>query len=106
MDIVDLPLEQLIPYSVRTYEIIETDGAPPLWRAVDWQPLELSAVPVGADAAAGFRAREPATAPCRLLRRAADTQHKDPIMTRENEAGAASAPETQPEAPDATEQRV
>lgn len=25
------------------------------WRAVDWEPIELSAVPVGADAGAGFR---------------------------------------------------
>ena len=45
-----------VGYAVRSYEITETDGAAPVWRAVDWQPLELSAVPIGADAAAGFRA--------------------------------------------------
>ena len=45
-----------VGYAVRSYEITETDGQPPVWRAVDWQPLELSAVPIGADAAAGFRA--------------------------------------------------
>jgi len=74
-----------VGYSVRTYEITETEGAPPVWRAVDWQPLELSAVPIGADAAAGFRARDPATAPCHLLRRAPAPHHEDPSMTREAE---------------------
>ena len=56
-----------VGYSVRAYEVSEEDGKVPLWRAVDWQPLELSAVPVGADGAAGFRANV-ATTPCRLLR--------------------------------------
>ena len=53
-----------VGYAVRSYEITETDGQPPVWRAVDWQPLELSAVPIGADAAAGFRAAgQPASPP-------------------------------------------
>ena len=53
-----------VGYAVRSYEITETDGQPPVWRAVDWQPLELSAVPIGADAAAGFRAAgQPARRP-------------------------------------------
>ena len=53
-----------VGYAVRSYEITETDGQPPVWRAVDWQPLELSAVPIGADAAAGFRAAgQPASRP-------------------------------------------
>ena len=53
-----------VGYAVRSYEITETDGQPPVWRAVDWQPLELSAVPIGADAAAGFRAAgQPAQPP-------------------------------------------
>ena len=32
--------------------VIENDGEVPVWRAIDWQPLELSAVPIGADQAA------------------------------------------------------
>lgn len=44
-----------VGYSVDTYEVVERDGQVPLWRAVDWQPWELSAVPIGADAGAGFR---------------------------------------------------
>jgi hypothetical protein len=70
-----------VGYAVRSYEVTETDGQPPVWRAIDWQPLELSAVPVGADAAAGFRARDPATIPCRLVRHAPAIQNEDTIMT-------------------------
>lgn len=44
-----------VGYSVRRFEITEHEGQVPIWRAVDWQPMELSAVPVGADSAAGFR---------------------------------------------------
>jgi hypothetical protein len=50
-----------VGYQVRSYEITEEDGNTPLWRAVDWQPMELSAVPVGADAHAGFRAADQQT---------------------------------------------
>ena len=44
-----------VGYAVRAYEVIEQDGQVPVWRAIDWQPVELSAVPVGADGGAGFR---------------------------------------------------
>ena len=101
-----------VGYAVRSYEITETDGQPPVWRAVDWQPLELSAVPIGADAAAGFRAAgqpaqpaEPATHPCHLLRRAPAPIPEEPTMTREAEtettppeAAAAAAPAATPPA--------
>ncbi len=87
-----------VGYSVRSYEITETEGASPVWRAVDWQPLELSAVPVGADAAAGFRAAghstTPATAPCHLLRRSAAPQNEEPVMTREAETETMQPAET------------
>ena len=43
-----------VGYAVRAYEIREEEGTVPVWTAVDWQPLELSAVPIGADGAAGF----------------------------------------------------
>ena len=54
-------------YRVRTYRI-EEDADPPVWRAVDWQPVELSLVAVPADAGAGLRSDHP-THPCRLIRR-------------------------------------
>jgi len=53
-----------VGYTVRAYEV--TDGDVPVWRAIDWQPVELSAVPVGADGGAGFRHSQGLT-PCRLL---------------------------------------
>ncbi|MGZ8313324.1 MAG: hypothetical protein ACXWUR_14785 [Allosphingosinicella sp.] len=65
-----------VGYQVRTYEVSEQDGQPPLWRAIDWVPLELSAVPVGADQAAGFRARQ-TLAPCHLIHRAGAAQQQE-----------------------------
>jgi hypothetical protein len=59
-----------VGYTVRAYEVIEQDGQVPVWRAIDWQPVELSAVPVGADGGAGFRERQDLV-PCRLIPRAA-----------------------------------
>ncbi|MCX8999142.1 Mu-like prophage major head subunit gpT family protein [Rhizobiaceae bacterium BDR2-2] len=46
-----------IGYQVHRFDISKPDGGRELWRAVDWTPFEISAVPVGADPAAGFRAR-------------------------------------------------
>lgn len=45
----------------RTYEleiVPSADGEPPVYRATDWEPFEVSAVCIGADAGAGFRAHE------------------------------------------------
>src|SRR5512144_1492290 len=55
-----------VGYVVRAYEVTEQDGQVPVWRAVDWQPVELSAVPVGADGGAGFRQSQSLTS-CRLI---------------------------------------
>ena len=48
-----------VGYSVRKYEI--TEGDTPTYRAVDWQPMELSLVPIPADAAAQVRSHEGTT---------------------------------------------
>jgi hypothetical protein len=56
-----------VGYRVRTYRI-EEDADPPVWRAVDWQPVELSLVAVPADPGAGLRS-DSTTQPCRLIRR-------------------------------------
>lgn len=42
-------------YRVHQFEIEKRDGAPELWRAVDWEPYEISAVPIGADPGAQIR---------------------------------------------------
>lgn len=44
-----------VGYLRHTVEKTERDGQVPLWRVVDWEPYEISAVPVPADAAAQFR---------------------------------------------------
>lgn len=44
-----------VGYRVHTVERIEKDGQVPLVRVVDWEPYELSACAVGADAGAGMR---------------------------------------------------
>jgi len=57
-----------IGYQVHRFEVSRLAAGPELWRAVDWTPFEISAVPVGADPAAGFRSAEPLS-PCVLVRR-------------------------------------
>ncbi len=47
-----------VGYRVHAYEIEKRDGQPELWRAIDWEPLELSAVAIGADEGAQFRTAE------------------------------------------------
>lgn len=45
-----------VGYRVHKFEKVEGgDKATPVYRAVDWEPLELSVVPIGADAGAKFR---------------------------------------------------
>lgn len=48
-----------IGYQVHRFEVSRPANAPEIWRAVDWTPFEISAVPVGADPAAGFRSVHP-----------------------------------------------
>lgn len=45
-----------VGYICHKIEVVERDGKIPLWRVTDWEPLELSAVAIPADAGAGFRA--------------------------------------------------
>ena len=48
-----------IGYQVHRFEVSRPANTPEVWRAVDWTPFEISAVPVGADPAAGFRSVDP-----------------------------------------------
>jgi phage head maturation protease len=56
-----------VGYRVHRYEVEKRDGQPELWRAVDWEPLEISAVPVAADPGAHIR-KDAALAPCVVVR--------------------------------------
>ncbi len=77
-----------VGYRVHKYEITESDNGPDLYRAVDWEPLEISAVPLGADPGAGFRSAE-AVNPCIVIRAdapkaAATAATKEADMADEN----------------------
>jgi hypothetical protein len=76
-----------VGYRVRSFRI-EEDADPPVWRAVDWQPVELSLVAVPADPGAGMRSDNP-THPCRLLRRPAPQRTETSTM---NETATRDAP--------------
>ncbi len=43
-----------VGYAIHSVERIETDTAIPIMRVIDWEPLEISAVPVPADYGAGI----------------------------------------------------
>jgi len=58
-----------VGYRVHRFEIEKRDGAPELWRAVDWEPLEISAVPIGADPGAHIRTDD-GLGPCVIVREA------------------------------------
>ena len=81
-----------VGYVVRAYEIREEEGTVPVWTAVDWQPLELSAVPIGADSAAGFRS-QPAPTLCRLLRQASPSHQTEKDTPMSDVTPAAAEPE-------------
>jgi Mu-like prophage major head subunit gpT len=59
-----------VGYQVFTYEVEEREGQRPLYRAVDWEPCEVSFVPVPLDPGAQTRSRETAQGghPC-IVRR-------------------------------------
>ncbi|WP_296577499.1 prohead protease/major capsid protein fusion protein [Phreatobacter sp.] len=91
-----------IGYQVHRFEVTKQAGAPELWRAVDWTPFEISAVPIGADPAAGFRAEEPLH-PCVVHRADASSKEKaamDDAVTENTETQTRqAAPEPQDRVP-------
>ena len=74
-----------IGYQVHRFEVTKQAGAPELWRAVDWTPFEISAVPIGADPAAGFRLHDPTDGtpriPCVIARTDVANARTDPAPT-------------------------
>lgn len=95
-----------VGYRVHSYERVakkdRTDGGQrALYRAVDWEPLEISAVAIGADAAAGVRSeagdREALTNPCTFINRAEPAAPAAAItkgQTMPNESTTAGADES------------
>ena len=63
-----------VGYRVHRYEITKRDGQVELWRAVDWEPTEISAVAIGADPGAQVRSDPGRTSvlnPCTVVRHGA-----------------------------------
>lgn len=60
-----------VGYTVQRWMVIDGEAELPIWRAVAWQPSEISLVPIGADPAAGVRSAPDAgvrTYPCEFER--------------------------------------
>lgn len=77
----------------RTYKMQKIEGGDdttPVFRAVDWEPYELSMVPIGADAGAATRAMS-ATNPCEFTEERAMDPDK-PIATTTTAAPAVAPP--------------
>ena len=72
-----------VGYRVHQFEVIQRDGEVPLYRAVDWEPFEVSLVPIGADAGAGIRSN-PHTYPCEILQSRSQPQPKETITMPDN----------------------
>jgi hypothetical protein len=103
-----------VGYNVRKYEIISavnrTDGGTlPLYRAVDWEPAELSFVPIPADAMSGTRSDSARGSDCEFsitaaapasaeAHRAAAHLSQESSMPQVTEAGGATATPANPTA--------
>lgn len=85
-----------ITYAVSRYEITEEEGKPPLYRAVDWQPMEISMVAVGADAGAGTRSAPSApVTPCEFVNRAVAAPIQEKPMDPTEKAAKLAAEEAE-----------
>jgi len=97
-----------VGYQVHRYEVTkphkDSGGGRELWRAVDWTPFEISAVPVGADPAAGFRSTETLHA-CVVHRAGAGprTERTNPMHDEDIETEDAIDVAEETEAPEETE---
>lgn len=94
--IVNVSAGYVIHRMLETAEMV--DGIP-VYRAIDWEPMELSLVPIGADAGAGVRADEQQqqrTYPCEIIEArtipaTSATNDKEHQMTDQEKAAAAAA---------------
>jgi len=73
-----------VGYRVYRYEEVQQDDDKVrTLRAVDWEPLELSVVPIGADDGAGFRSEGGKTNPCTIIRAPGAQPNEETVMTDE-----------------------
>ena len=88
-----------VGYRVHKREVIRNEGAVPLYRIIDWEPYEISLVPIGADAGAGIRSN-PHTYPCEVIH--LSTTQKEKRTMSNNETQPNENPATTETAPAAT----
>lgn len=81
-----------VGYRVHEYEITEREGERPLYRAIDWEPYEISFVAVPFDDGAQTRSTElaPGGNPC-IFRRAMPASTQETTMDPKDQAGSTSA---------------
>lgn len=91
-----------VGYNVRRYEVTEESGKVPHWRAVDWIPMELSVVPIGADPGAGFRSQDLTKHLC-LMIRGADMSDQTAPTDAANEPSPEPVTRHMPQSPPADE---
>ena len=84
-----------IGYQVHRYDVTRSANGPEVWRAVDWTPFEISAVPVGADPAAGFRSIDPLI-PCLVKRDEPRIENSQPLRTAMEEIMPVATPPVSP----------
>ena len=82
-----------VGYRVHKREVIRNDGAVPLYRIIDWEPYEISLVPIGADAGAGIRSN-PRSFPCEVFY--FSTHPKEKRTMSYNETQPTDHPATEP----------
>ncbi|WP_457650871.1 prohead protease/major capsid protein fusion protein [Profundibacter sp.] len=87
-----------VGYRVHKYEIEKRDGERELWRAVDWEPYEISAVAMPADPGASIRSDESEHErlhPCAIIRRTINPapagQQKGHTMPKKKQAADGAA---------------
>jgi hypothetical protein len=83
-----------VGYRVYQYEVTEKEGERAIYRAVDWEPAEISFVPIPADAGAQARSENPGQGgtPC-IIRRNGAAPKKETTMTNPNPGTGAPQPE-------------
>lgn len=81
-----------VGYRVHEYEVTERDGERPIYRAIDWEPYEISFVAMPFDAGAQTRSAESAQGghPC-IFRRALPASTQETRMDPEDQAANATA---------------
>lgn len=80
-------------------------GARALYRAVDWEPLDISAVAIGADASAGIRSepgdRETRLHPCTIITRGTTMPQTDPAIVDDRDDTSTRHADPAPQVPTA-----